>query len=153
MRVYKQSRKFRFRKRPRCSVLLLYARYIRPFSLLSTAAQTYLRHLAMGIEMALKFNGNSNAGGPGGVAGNAGGTATAGGPMRGAPTAGGPAAGYGGGAGGRPADHRPAGGFEDGSGAGGGGRSKHHVHNLQLVRGRPFYGYTPAERLYIKIVL
>jgi hypothetical protein len=27
------------------------------------------------------------------------------------------------------------------------------VHNLQLVRGRPFYGYHKDQRLYIKISL
>jgi hypothetical protein len=42
--------------------------------------------------------------------------------------------------------------------AGGGGPAagaarKQHLHNVQLVRGRHFYGYHPNESLFIKIVL
>lgn len=39
------------------------------------------------------------------------------------------------------------------SGQGQGRHKKQAVHALHLVRARPFYGYHPADKLFIKIVL
>lgn len=33
------------------------------------------------------------------------------------------------------------------------GKQRQVVHALQLVRGKPFYGYHMEEQLYIKVVL
>jgi hypothetical protein len=38
-------------------------------------------------------------------------------------------------------------------GGGGGGGARQVVLSLVLVRGRPFYGFQPAEQLFIKILL
>ncbi|EFJ43265.1 hypothetical protein VOLCADRAFT_66109 [Volvox carteri f. nagariensis] len=46
---------------------------------------------------------------------------------------------------------------QEGNGGGNGGSSaskqRQVVHALQLVRGKPFYGYLMDEQLYIKVVL
>lgn len=54
---------------------------------------------------------------------------------------------------------RGGGGGAVGGGGGGGGKGngwagrRQIVHNLLLVKGKPFYGYCAQERLYIKIQL
>jgi hypothetical protein len=39
----------------------------------------------------------------------------------------------------------------EGSAAGAGGRDDEHVYKILVVRGIPFYGYSPKEKYYMKV--
>ena len=86
-------------------------------------AAGYLRRLALGIDTAMRMSSLHLA--PGGTVGGGGDIGVGGG-----------------------------GGADAGGAPGGAGvhrRQQAAVHNVQLVRGRPFYGYHEGERLYVKI--
>ena len=89
--------------------------------------------------------------GPGGAGGNNGGGNNGGGAGDGGRGGGGGGGGRGGGA---HAEGEQAG-TTPGAGEGAYRRRQQQpaVHNVHLVRGRPFYGYHQGERLYIKIVM